>query len=248
MSSLSSASLPSISLTTVTTVHEKNLQKYDVLCGRGTGPNEYCGNKHFLKLVAKRRKQYISTSSRSEKAQIAKDIIDQVRSLSPPGRFLEKLKTSCKRSYSNSLWIIVKDEKKCLEKAKQALRETWHRKDMENCSGGDDIESSSTTSTASRIKPPLKRKDSTDCEALKDLSNIKPQKQIKKSQQPSSPSSVLESDKVKNVAVDFREEATPCNVVSNASATNGLHSSWSKNPFASKTKFISSTGEKFRLF
>lgn len=130
------------------TIQNTELRKHDILCGRGTGPNEYCGNKNFLKLVAERRNEYISTSNRTKKAQIAKEIIDQVRNLSPPGRFLEKLKNSCKRSTSPAVWMVALDEKKCLEKVKQALRETWHRKSAE--SDSSDL-SSGRTSLESNI-------------------------------------------------------------------------------------------------
>lgn len=163
MSSLSTVNTK-MHLPDVITVKKVELQKHDVLCGRGTGPNEYCGNKNFLKLVAERRNEYIGTSNRSKKAQIAKEIIDQVRNLSPPGRFLERVKsTSSKKINSLEVWMVVLDEKKCLEKAKQALRETWHRKSKE-------VNPLNITSDRKTLKPkndhdnPRKRKDHPNCE------------------------------------------------------------------------------------
>lgn len=186
---------------------DEDLKPYDVLCGRGTGPNEYCGNKHFLSLVAKRRSEYIGTSSRCRKHKIAAEIIHQVQSAAPPGRFLEKVKSSCKRSNSPAVWVEVKDEKKFLEKAKQALRETWHRKtpgDFSSSSGsssssssGDDTAPSSAVAlAASSLKElsckPTKRKitDKNNIIVFKDLSNRAPSSSPSKKQKcsPSLPS------------------------------------------------------------
>lgn len=97
----------------------KNLNDNDVLCGRGSGPNDHCGNVAFRELVSTRRKEYLATSTRSQKALIAKEIVNVVWNLQPPGRFLEKV-TDCS-------WNIVPDEK-ALEKVKQALRQMRHRR------------------------------------------------------------------------------------------------------------------------
>jgi len=165
MSSISAANTK-LSLPDVITVQNNELQKHDILCGRGTGPNEHCGNKNFLKLVANRRQEYIGTSNRLKKAQIAKEIIDQVRNLSPPGRFLEKVRsTSCKSLNPLAVWIVVIDEKKCLEKAKQALRETWHRKSAEKNSYN--ITSSNIILKSNNDHDyPVKRKVHPECEEI----------------------------------------------------------------------------------
>jgi len=174
-------------------LQDEDLKPYDVLCGRGTGPNEYCGNKHFLSLVAMRRSEYIGTSSRSKKAKIAAEIIHQVQSATPPGRFLEKVKSSCKRSNSPAVWVEVRDEKKFLEKAKQALRETWHRKtpgesgsssstgsSSSSSSSGDDTASSSAIALAANslqelsckpIKRKIKSENNNNSSVFQDLSN-----------------------------------------------------------------------------
>merc|ERR1712232_7803 len=85
------------------------------------------GTKIFLKLLH-RRDEYLATNSRVAKARIAHEVINEIRSLNPPGRFLERARG--KNRKGESLWTIVKDEKKCTEKVKQACRETWHRKDV----------------------------------------------------------------------------------------------------------------------
>jgi len=115
-----------VKTTTVQLINESELTKHDILCGRGSGPNDYCGNKHFLGIVAKRREEYLATTSRILKARIAQEVINEIHTLSPPGRFLERARRKNKKG--DSLWMIVTDDKKCLEKVKQACRETWHRK------------------------------------------------------------------------------------------------------------------------
>ena len=81
-------------------LHESDLNHHDIKCGRGSGPNEYCGNKNFLELVAERREEYLSTKSRIVKARIAKEVIEKVQSLDPPGRFLER----ARRKTKNGQW------------------------------------------------------------------------------------------------------------------------------------------------
>lgn len=97
------------------------LNSNDVLCGRGSGPNDHCGNIAFRKLVSTRRKEYLTTSTRAQKAVIAKEIVNVVWSLDPPGRFLEKA------GGEEGCWNVTSEEK-ALEKVKQALRQMRHRK------------------------------------------------------------------------------------------------------------------------
>lgn len=97
----------------------KYINDNDVLCGRGSGPNDHCGNISFRELVSTRRKEYLATSSRSQKARIAREIVEVVWHLKPPGRFLEKV--------TETSWNLVSEEK-TLEKVKQALRQMRHRR------------------------------------------------------------------------------------------------------------------------
>lgn len=88
----------------------------DVLSGRGGRINNHEGNVHFRTLVAKVKLQYLSRQTKKpDKAVIAANIVDQVRKLDPPGRFL-------KECPDTGLWYEVGDER-ARRKAGQALRE-----------------------------------------------------------------------------------------------------------------------------
>lgn len=101
----------------------QQLNPNDVLCGRGSGPNDYSGNIKFRALVMDRRDEYLSTSNRASKAKVAREIVDYVKCMNPPGRFLEQVENN----KNTPLWRIVTEEK-ALEKAKQALRQNRHRR------------------------------------------------------------------------------------------------------------------------
>lgn len=96
-----------------------SVSKNDVLCGRGSGPNDHCGNVAFRDFVSARRREYLNTSTRAQKARIAREIVDVVKALNPPGRFLEKA--------TETSWNEASEEK-ALEKVKQALRQMRHRR------------------------------------------------------------------------------------------------------------------------
>jgi hypothetical protein len=91
---------------------------HDVLCGRGGGINGHVGNRVFRDLVAERRLDYNLASSKSEKARVAKEVMNLVTGLSPPGRFLMRDPTGGIGSW----WIEI-DENKAMAKTSQALRE-----------------------------------------------------------------------------------------------------------------------------
>jgi len=91
---------------------------HDVLCGRGGGINGHVGNKVFRDLVAERRLDYNLASTKAEKARVAKEVMDIVTSMSPPGRFLMRDPTGGIGSW----WIEI-DENKAMAKTSQALRE-----------------------------------------------------------------------------------------------------------------------------
>merc|ERR1712151_683204 len=95
----------------------KQLNPNDVLCGRGSGPNDYSGNIKFRALVMDRRDEYLSTSNRASKAKVAREIVEYVKRMNPPGRFLEQVEGSgVNNNGKNSpLWRIVSEEK-ALEK------------------------------------------------------------------------------------------------------------------------------------
>lgn len=65
------------------------LGDHDVLCGRGSGPNDRRGNIEFRNLIMVRKVDYLSAPSRDAKGKIAKSIVETVRMRG--GRFVRKL-------------------------------------------------------------------------------------------------------------------------------------------------------------
>ena len=103
------------------------LSTHDVLCGRGSGPNDHPGNVNFRKLILSRKAEYLSTTARAEKARIAQEIVEHVQQdLDPLGRFLKKMGPAelkeKKYEPGQDVWVVV-DQDTALEKAKQALRQ-----------------------------------------------------------------------------------------------------------------------------
>lgn len=84
----------------------------DVLCGRGGLTNHHPGNIFFRRMVRLRQESYLRASKR-DKASVARDIVDTIRQLNPPGRFLKK---------GADLWVEI-GNRKAREKTSQALRE-----------------------------------------------------------------------------------------------------------------------------
>lgn len=87
----------------------------DVLCGRGGRINSHVGNIRFRKMVAIRKTDYIGKSTKKfEKAHIASNIVQQIRAMNPPGRFLKE--------DPDGAWFDIGDHK-AIKKVGQALRE-----------------------------------------------------------------------------------------------------------------------------
>lgn len=111
-----------------------DINPYDVLFGRGSGPNDHEGNIRFRDMVSQRKEEYMATNHRQTKATIAKTIVDTV--LANNGRFLKKLepaeleKLGLSSSTAMDVYQVV-DEDAIMEKAKQALRQN-----REKASGG----------------------------------------------------------------------------------------------------------------
>lgn len=87
----------------------------DVLCGRGGLTNHHPGNVFFRRLVRMKQEAYLLATKR-EKAGVAREIVDVIRNLSPPGRFLKK------DQQNPGVWVEIGD-RKAREKTSQALRE-----------------------------------------------------------------------------------------------------------------------------
>ena len=88
--------------------------EHDVLSGRGNFVNFHVGNEHFRSLVKKHKIAYVACP-KPEKGRFSKVIVDEIRSMDPPGRFL-------KQDPATKLWQDIGD-KKSLDKTRQALRE-----------------------------------------------------------------------------------------------------------------------------
>ena len=97
----------------------------DVLCGRGGTINAHPGNEQYRKFVERKKRVYLTARFKREKRLIAQSIVDEIRALDPPGRFLLK-------DARESIWRDVGDEK-ARDKTSQALRENAGivRKEME---------------------------------------------------------------------------------------------------------------------
>jgi len=88
----------------------------DVLCGRGGRINSHEGNIRFRDIVATLKPKYLNPFTKKvEKALIAAEVVAQIRSLSPPGRFL-------KETNKDGMWEEIGDDR-ARKKAGQALRE-----------------------------------------------------------------------------------------------------------------------------
>ena len=94
----------------------------DCLYGRGSGISRHPGNKQYLKLVEERKEKYLS-SKRYNRVLVALEILNELRSLNPPCRFL-------KQDEATNLWNDVGD-KKAQEKISLALRGKYRVRQFE---------------------------------------------------------------------------------------------------------------------
>lgn len=95
---------------TTTTPHNN-----DVLCGRGGTVNAHPGNEQYRKFVDRKKRLYLTARFKREKRLISSKIVDEIRNLDPPGRFLLK-------DANSNVWRDIGDEK-ARDKTSQALRE-----------------------------------------------------------------------------------------------------------------------------
>jgi hypothetical protein len=85
----------------------------DVLCGRGGGTNNNKGNMNWRGVVALNKELY-TTLPVKEKVFLSRSIVSAVRTLDPPGRFLQK-------DTKSDTWYDIGDEL-AHQKTSQALR------------------------------------------------------------------------------------------------------------------------------
>ncbi|KAL7525890.1 hypothetical protein ACHAWF_001550, partial [Thalassiosira exigua] len=98
----------------------------DVLFGRGSTISAHPGNKQ-LRSVTQARKPAFLAAKKPEKRNIARRIVDEIRNLDPPGRFLIEGPTRDDRRHgyndiTGKLWLPV-DTEKAVNKVMQRLRE-----------------------------------------------------------------------------------------------------------------------------
>jgi hypothetical protein len=93
----------------------KHPHNNDVLCGRGGTINSHPGNEQYRTFVERKKRVYLTARFKREKRLIAQSIVDEIRKLDPPGRFLLK-------EANGDYWLDVGDEK-ARDKTSQALRE-----------------------------------------------------------------------------------------------------------------------------
>ncbi|GFH50893.1 hypothetical protein CTEN210_07369 [Chaetoceros tenuissimus] len=122
----------------------KDINENDVLCGRGGATNSHSGNRSYRKLVKKMKQKYLS-AKKKDKPHVAGEVVDIIRQLDPPGRFLKKSK--------DTGWYVDIGDAKAKEKTSQALREgaPLMRKQMED--GTYEVEH--TSDDDSVMTPPI---------------------------------------------------------------------------------------------
>jgi hypothetical protein len=97
-------------------VRSDEVQKMDVLSGRGGKSNHHLGNKFFRHLITENRPAYRSSLTRTKKAMLSESIVKKVHDMG--GRFLIQNNTSFEAQWR----IMTIDEAR--RKTSQALRET----------------------------------------------------------------------------------------------------------------------------
>lgn len=88
----------------------------DVLCGRGGEIYARVGNKRYRGWVKERREAYSLCEKKEKKMLYAREVFNLVKSLKPPGRFLQKCNSDSSR------WVEIPDDR-AIHKTSQALRE-----------------------------------------------------------------------------------------------------------------------------
>lgn len=88
---------------------------HDVLCGRGGKANNHPGNVRFRDRVRQKKPTYVAVPFKREKGLISEGIVNEIKRLDPPGRFL---------IYDGKAkqWVEI-SERKARRKTAQALRE-----------------------------------------------------------------------------------------------------------------------------
>lgn len=102
-------------------INIKHFHRNDVICDRKGSFCNHPGNIYFQKLVKERMQKYL-TARKKDKRGVATEVVDQIRKLDPPGRFLKKHDFMCG-------YIDIGDDK-ANEKTIRALREENYVKSL----------------------------------------------------------------------------------------------------------------------
>jgi hypothetical protein len=119
---------------------------FDVMMGRGIGPNEHPGNKRYRTIVHSFQSDYLATKKRNEKEKIARKAIRNVKANG--ARFIKQVegalvstsdgnKEGPKGKKRNSKQWVVVEKETVLEKTKQALRFVGHYQSSKSKQSGD---------------------------------------------------------------------------------------------------------------
>ena len=96
---------------------------HDVLSGRGVNIAQHPGNERFRSLINTRYDaNYCTNFDTSEKKALASEIVEHIRSLIPPGKFLKRCSTAVGTRGIEGPWEEL-TEKQTIKKTCQALRD-----------------------------------------------------------------------------------------------------------------------------
>jgi len=98
----------------------------DVLSGKGKGMQNHHGNRTYRAIIAKWKPKYVQLGKTKDKVDVAYKVLNELKTLKPPAKFLTKLEDSDR-------WY-PQDEAAVISKIKQALRENAPnvRKELHN--------------------------------------------------------------------------------------------------------------------
>jgi len=95
-------------------IQKDDINKHDVLCGRGGVSNTHVGNVSYREMVNRYKSKY-RAATKKQKPLIAKEIVENIRNLKPSGRFLKKVK--------DHVGYEIIGDGEAVQKACQSLRE-----------------------------------------------------------------------------------------------------------------------------
>jgi hypothetical protein len=80
---------------------------HDVLCGRGAFVNGHTGNGRLRDLALARKRQF-DAGNYAEKRSMAQEVVQYIRSLDPPGRFLRRVQNTAPKATKDvdDNWIL----------------------------------------------------------------------------------------------------------------------------------------------